>query len=155
MIRRPPRSTRTDTLFPYTTLFRSYKANRDPAPPELKRQFAYCRALCDALGLVATSHSDYDADDLIRSALHQARAHGHRGVIVSADNDLPQLLAHTEGSWLSPPNSAGARPRYNRRPTVRPGTAPTPLCGRRHATPTPPACTPAAPTHRPPPSSHP
>src|SRR3546814_15606727 len=25
MIRRPPRSTRTDTLFPYTTLFRSQK----------------------------------------------------------------------------------------------------------------------------------
>src|SRR3546814_18127678 len=29
MIRRPPRSTRTDTLFPYTTLFRSV----DPLPP--------------------------------------------------------------------------------------------------------------------------
>src|SRR3546814_2214471 len=28
MIRRPPRSTRTDTLFPYTTLFRS--EHRDP-----------------------------------------------------------------------------------------------------------------------------
>src|SRR3546814_4107851 len=27
MIRRPPRSTRTDTLFPYTTLFRSYFGN--------------------------------------------------------------------------------------------------------------------------------
>src|SRR3546814_4791715 len=26
MIRRPPRSTRTDTLFPYTTLFRSFFA---------------------------------------------------------------------------------------------------------------------------------
>src|SRR3546814_5965956 len=26
MIRRPPRSTRTDTLFPYTTLFRSGRA---------------------------------------------------------------------------------------------------------------------------------
>src|SRR3546814_5528126 len=26
MIRRPPRSTRTDTLFPYTTLFRSFTA---------------------------------------------------------------------------------------------------------------------------------
>src|SRR3546814_15567417 len=25
MLRRPPRSTRTDTLFPYTTLFRSYE----------------------------------------------------------------------------------------------------------------------------------
>src|SRR3546814_17163660 len=30
MIRRPPRSTRTDTLFPYTTLFRSYHINRNP-----------------------------------------------------------------------------------------------------------------------------
>src|SRR3546814_20800829 len=28
MIRRPPRSTRTDTLFPYTTLFRSAAATR-------------------------------------------------------------------------------------------------------------------------------
>src|SRR3546814_8355951 len=28
MIRRPPRSTRTDTLFPYTTLFRSVVADR-------------------------------------------------------------------------------------------------------------------------------
>src|SRR3546814_6407460 len=32
MIRRPPRSTRTDTLFPYTTLFRSIdRANDFPA----------------------------------------------------------------------------------------------------------------------------
>src|SRR3546814_5627889 len=28
MIRRPPRTTRTDTLFPYTTLFRSYALER-------------------------------------------------------------------------------------------------------------------------------
>src|SRR3546814_2214001 len=32
MIRRPPRSTRTDTLFPYTTLFRS-----SPRPPARSR----------------------------------------------------------------------------------------------------------------------
>src|SRR3546814_7837528 len=30
MIRRPPRSTRTDTLFPYTTLFRSAARRRRP-----------------------------------------------------------------------------------------------------------------------------
>src|SRR3546814_20903062 len=30
MIRLPPRSTRTDTLFPYTTLFRSLRARDDP-----------------------------------------------------------------------------------------------------------------------------
>src|SRR3546814_1798685 len=29
MIRRPPRSTRTDTLFPYTTLFRSQQDHAD------------------------------------------------------------------------------------------------------------------------------
>src|SRR3546814_11012326 len=29
MIRRPPRSTRTDTLFPYTTLFRSRRISDD------------------------------------------------------------------------------------------------------------------------------
>src|SRR3546814_4403042 len=34
MIRRPPRSTRTDTLFPYTTLFRSHehRSRASPAP---------------------------------------------------------------------------------------------------------------------------
>src|SRR3546814_15014257 len=31
MIRRPPRSTRTDTLFPYTTLFRSQRLKALPA----------------------------------------------------------------------------------------------------------------------------
>src|SRR3546814_3771939 len=45
MIRRPPRSTRTDTLFPYTTLFRSddggFKynpANGGPADTAITRQ---------------------------------------------------------------------------------------------------------------------
>src|SRR3546814_674311 len=48
MIRRPPRSTRTDTLFPYTTLFRSASApaassdrpphgTMRPAPPPSSR----------------------------------------------------------------------------------------------------------------------
>src|SRR3546814_17497584 len=32
MIRRPPRSTRTDTLFPYTTVFRSNKRGRGRKP---------------------------------------------------------------------------------------------------------------------------
>src|SRR3546814_952873 len=36
MIRRPPRSTRTDTLFPYTTLFRSPVVTEDnPTLPNL------------------------------------------------------------------------------------------------------------------------
>src|SRR3546814_6637292 len=35
MIRRPPRSTRTDTLFPYTTLFRSIRRGRRLRSPAL------------------------------------------------------------------------------------------------------------------------
>src|SRR3546814_20245426 len=34
-IRRPPRSTRTDTLFPYTTLFRSEQERRDRERAEI------------------------------------------------------------------------------------------------------------------------
>src|SRR3546814_13359071 len=43
MIRRPPRSTRTDTLFPYTTLFRSADALSrypDPGSVELRETIA-------------------------------------------------------------------------------------------------------------------
>src|SRR3546814_10771962 len=38
MIRRPPRSTRTDTLFPYTTLFRSYDLLRDEQVDDADRE---------------------------------------------------------------------------------------------------------------------
>src|SRR3546814_4395861 len=53
MIRRPPRSTRTDTLFPYTTLFRSYAKDYPrlrswsktyPAPDALRRRVFQGRA---------------------------------------------------------------------------------------------------------------
>src|SRR3546814_9350846 len=37
MIRRPPRSTRTDTLFPYTTLFRSPVAGFAEQPHQLAK----------------------------------------------------------------------------------------------------------------------
>src|SRR3546814_4492167 len=47
MIRRPPRSTRTDTLFPYTTLFRSRRAAADL---HLARQHDVERVALLALG---------------------------------------------------------------------------------------------------------
>src|SRR3546814_2930602 len=42
MIRRPPRSTRTDTLFPYTTLFRSVRLYIAAAPCRYRRQPRCC-----------------------------------------------------------------------------------------------------------------
>lgn len=81
------------------TLYPAYKANRESAPEELKRQFVHCKALCSALGLAVLAHRDYEADDLIGTALHVGRARGHRGVIVSADKDLSQLLVGLDEQW--------------------------------------------------------
>src|SRR3546814_5201828 len=58
MIRRPPRSTRTDTLFPYTTLFRSGDRQLPAGVPHLRgsgadrarRAFGNQEALADDLG---------------------------------------------------------------------------------------------------------
>ncbi|MBB3778297.1 5'-3' exonuclease [Xanthomonas campestris] len=80
-------------------IYPAYKGNRTPAPDALRRQFAHCKALCAALGLSVLAHRDYEADDLIGSALHSVRAHGLRGVIVSADKDLSQLLLEHDEQW--------------------------------------------------------
>src|SRR3546814_3618331 len=47
MIRRPPRSTRTDTLFPYTTLFRSVIRRRSSV--------LQCRAIIWSKGTISSS----------------------------------------------------------------------------------------------------
>src|SRR3546814_15955588 len=41
MVRRPPRSTRTDTLFPYTTLFRSRERDLDDQFVRLARRLEH------------------------------------------------------------------------------------------------------------------
>src|SRR3546814_6635431 len=43
MLRRPPRSTRTDTLFPYTTLFRSYDQGRGLSVRAISRELGISR----------------------------------------------------------------------------------------------------------------
>src|SRR3546814_18664503 len=59
MIRRPPRSTRTDTLFPYTTLFRSVLHLAAPLPAaasvdEVRESFrAYKTAILQSDGAAA------------------------------------------------------------------------------------------------------
>src|SRR3546814_17912179 len=47
MIRRPPRSTRTDTLFPYTTLFRSRQGLANSAGPGGVRRSSSGRLLTE------------------------------------------------------------------------------------------------------------
>src|SRR3546814_13235371 len=72
MIRRPPRSTRTDTLFPYTTLFRSARA----------------RMGWDAETVDVVSVVGRDVHRVLRSI-----APGHRSIVLSSDADTPGLVA--------------------------------------------------------------
>lgn len=80
-------------------LYPAYKANREPAPAELKRQFEYCREFAHALGFTVLADATYEADDLIGSARAALRPHGFRCVIVSADKDFGQLLDTHDEQW--------------------------------------------------------
>jgi len=87
-----------------TTSFRNgiyppYKANREAPPVELKRQFAYCRTLVEALGIAAFSSPRYEADDLIGTLATRLRRQDFSSVILSADKDLAQLLAPGDLLW--------------------------------------------------------
>src|SRR3546814_14973473 len=66
MILRPPRSTRTDTRFPYTTLFRS--------------------------SIPCIEEEGLEADDIIACYVMAAKAAGWKTTIVSSDKDLMQLV---------------------------------------------------------------
>ncbi|MGY6519190.1 MAG: 5'-3' exonuclease [Lysobacteraceae bacterium] len=81
------------------TLYPAYKANREPAPEELRRQFRHCQAFCDALGLQVVVDRAYEADDLIGTAMARNRADGQRALVISADKDLSQLLADGDEQW--------------------------------------------------------
>ena len=80
-------------------IYPAYKANRDPAPPELKRQFEYCRELAAAFGLPVLADATYEADDLIGSVLAVRQARDLHAVIVSADKDFGQLLDADTEQW--------------------------------------------------------
>src|SRR3546814_18679704 len=71
MIRRPPRSTRTDTLFPYTTLFRSFDEKQAVAKQFVERQFL---CLSRILQPVKINMRDGKADQWRIIGLHDSEA---------------------------------------------------------------------------------
>jgi 5'-3' exonuclease len=82
-----------------TDIYPEYKANREPAPPELKRQFEQCRRYTRALGLMECAHPNYEADDLIGTLVTEGRANGMPSTIVTRDKDLAQLVTKTDFFW--------------------------------------------------------
>ncbi len=80
-------------------IYPEYKANRDPAPEELKRQFSWARSVAEAMGLQCFVDSRYEADDLIGTLAEFWRARGHPICVVTADKDLAQLVGENDHWW--------------------------------------------------------
>src|SRR3546814_1125145 len=109
MIRRPPRSTRTDTLFPYTTLFRSERPVGDD--------------LCRDVGIDQDALAELTGDLLLqlgdRASLGIDRAderHGDRPGIAD-DVFLAELILaeHLEPQAIARPQRVGAVRRFRQR----------------------------------------
>jgi 5'-3' exonuclease len=80
-------------------IYPDYKANREPAPPELKEQFVRCREFCDHLGLAHYGSAEYEADDIIGTIATRLRAKGYRSTVVTRDKDLSQLIRANDEFW--------------------------------------------------------
>lgn len=80
-------------------IYPAYKANRDPAPRELKRQFKWARDIAESLGLQCFADPRYEADDLIGTLSEYWRARGHPLCVVSSDKDLVQLVQQGDFWW--------------------------------------------------------
>lgn len=80
-------------------IYPEYKANRDPAPPELKRQFELCRRYVRALGVMECSSPTYEADDLIGTLVDHGRNRGRPSTIITRDKDLTQLITKDDVFW--------------------------------------------------------
>src|SRR3546814_5291184 len=97
MIRRPPRSTRTDTLFPYTTLFRS-KADFYAA---LDRHLGIA-TVPDYAALIAEAGQDNALSDAYRmAAVEDARSRGLSVHALDLATPLPTTAAQIERGELA------------------------------------------------------
>lgn len=74
------------------TLYDQYKANRPPAPEDLKPQFPLIRDATRAFSLPVIEEEDVEADDMIASYARAATERGWDVTIVSSDKDLMQLV---------------------------------------------------------------
>ena len=80
-------------------IYPEYKGNRDPAPEDLKVQFALCRQAAALLGLSVFSSPRYEADDIIGKLSVFMREAGKASTIVSRDKDLTQLIKPGDKFW--------------------------------------------------------
>src|SRR3546814_19110774 len=145
MIRRPPRSTRTDTLFPYTTLFRSPHPRGNEPAPQRSRLPAHRRAPARGAagpGAVLRLHRRLSGRE--RRRLRRDAEAGERGRLCAGLLLQVQLAAGNPGGARGSPASGGGEGRAARRAAAAP-PPPVPTLPHRQPPPTHP-CPPPPPT---------
>jgi len=80
-------------------IYEAYKANRPPAPTDLKQQMARCEQIVRAFNIPIFKQDGVEADDLIASAVKSAGEHDLKVVIVAADKDLMPLVSDRTIMW--------------------------------------------------------
>ncbi len=80
-------------------IYEDYKANRPPAPDDLRVQMKRSEEVVRAWGLAVFKQDGVEADDLIASIVEACRSENKRVVIVSADKDLMQLVSDQILMW--------------------------------------------------------
>ena len=73
-------------------LYDQYKANRPPAPEDLRPQFPLTRDATRAFNIACKEIEGFEADDIIATLACRARDAGGRCTIISSDKDLMQLV---------------------------------------------------------------
>jgi len=73
-------------------LYPPYKANREPAPEELKYQFGLCMDVAERLGFQCMQSEYFEADDLIATMAARYKQLDFGVTVVSADKDLAQIM---------------------------------------------------------------
>ncbi len=87
-----------DTSF-RNEIYPDYKANREPAPPDLKRQFKLCQEVANIMGVATFRDGYYEADDLIGTLAKHYQNLNQPVHIISADKDLAQLIGQNDKWW--------------------------------------------------------
>lgn len=80
-------------------IYPPYKANREPAPPDLAVQFQRCFELAKLFGIPSFGSESVEADDIIGSLAKLAHEHSKPVTIVSADKDLAQFIGKRDTYW--------------------------------------------------------
>ena len=73
-------------------IYPEYKANRPPAPEDLRPQFPLTRDATRAFNIACIEVEGFEADDIIATLARQADEAGGRVTILSSDKDLMQLV---------------------------------------------------------------